>query len=136
MDSKSIREAIGLATNDAELHEAIINGLSFSVFLRTAAVIDIDKRQLAVYLCISHSKLSRRVAKGYLTPDESDKLYRFVETLLLSVDYFENLKDAINWMQSEVKGLGYKKPVDLIATTLGAQMVKDLIGRLTHGILA
>ncbi|MHC9037670.1 antitoxin Xre/MbcA/ParS toxin-binding domain-containing protein [Cobetia marina] len=35
-----------------------------------------------------------------------------------------------------MRGLGGRRPVEMVATTAGAEAVLDLIGRLEHGVFA
>ncbi|MBL4753729.1 MAG: DUF2384 domain-containing protein [Flavobacteriales bacterium] len=44
-------------------------------------------------------------------------------------------KAASAWIKSEVRGLGYKKPIEMVRTTAGYDMVVDLLGRLSDGVV-
>lgn len=124
---------IGIPTDDLSLHEAIGKGLPYSVFIRILSETDIHQNELIDSLAISPSAL-QRAENGYFTQCESDKLYRIVNILTIVIDYFNgDQKDALRWLRSNIKGLAYKRPIDLVSTSVGTKMVTDLIGKLDHG---
>ncbi|WP_413112072.1 antitoxin Xre/MbcA/ParS toxin-binding domain-containing protein [Thaumasiovibrio sp. DFM-14] len=41
---------------------------------------------------------------------------------------------AHRWLQTPVRGLGNKRPIDMLSTTEDTEVVLDLIGRLEHGV--
>ncbi|MEH6562093.1 MAG: antitoxin Xre/MbcA/ParS toxin-binding domain-containing protein [Marinobacter sp.] len=53
-----------------------------------------------------------------------------------AVELFEgNQKLADQWLSGPVRALGDKKPNDLLKYEEGIQQVRDVIGRLEHGIV-
>jgi len=57
------------------------------------------------------------------------------KAILEAVALFEgDQKAAEHWLSMPVRGLGRKKPHDLLATKKGVQQVRDIIGRLEHGV--
>jgi putative toxin-antitoxin system antitoxin component (TIGR02293 family) len=100
-----------------------------------AKITRIDKKELAACLSITTATLHRLAKTGQFTPNESDKLYRFTTVLLRATALFEaNQDEAITWLQSNIKGLGDNRPLDMISTRAGCVAVKDIIGRLENGV--
>lgn len=61
----------------------------------------------------------------------------FSEVFTAALTLFENNYHATTeWLNTPVKGLGGRLPVDLLDTEDGAQTVLDLIGRLEHGVFS
>ncbi|WP_098424094.1 antitoxin Xre/MbcA/ParS toxin-binding domain-containing protein [Marinobacter sp. LV10R520-4] len=57
------------------------------------------------------------------------------KAIVEAVALFEwDQKAAEHWLSTPVRGLGHRKPNDLIATKEGIQQVRDIIGRLEHGV--
>lgn len=54
----------------------------------------------------------------------------------LATDMFNDEDAALTWMEEEVYGLGGKRPLDMISTTVEFEQVKDLIGRIEHGVFS
>jgi putative toxin-antitoxin system antitoxin component (TIGR02293 family) len=134
---QSIWEQIGIPSRGIALHTAIHTGLPYDVFLHMAALTGIEKKVLAKSLGMAPATLHRRANKGQFSPSESDKLYRFTDVFVAAVDLFEgNHEQAANWLQSNVKGLGEQRPIDMLSTSAGCDAVTDMIGRLEHGVFA
>jgi putative toxin-antitoxin system antitoxin component (TIGR02293 family) len=135
--NKTLWGKIGIPSRGLALHSAINNGLSYDVFLRIAELTRLDKRELAASLSIAPATLHRRAKNGHFTSSESDKLYRFTHVLVAAIDLFEgNYDDAITWLQSDIEGVGGNRPLDMLSTSAGCDAVKDIIGRLEHGVFA
>ena len=47
---------------------------------------------------------------------------------------FENQQDFDCWLHSEIPALGGIRPATLLATEAGRQQVRDILGRIQHGI--
>lgn len=83
----------------------------------------------------SRSLTRRRTHDGRFTPEESERIARFVRVMDAAVDLFGGDKGkAISWMSTPIKGLGYRSPDSLLETETGALEICDLIGRLEHGV--
>lgn len=136
-NNETLWTKVGIPSRGLALHNAIKSGLPYHVYTELAAVTKLDKRDIANYVAIAPATLSRRAKAGKFTPEEGDKLYRFTEVLVAANALFENdLQSAISWLNSPVKGLGNKRPLDMLSTSAESEAVLDLIGRLEHGVFA
>jgi putative toxin-antitoxin system antitoxin component (TIGR02293 family) len=119
------------------LFSAIDKGFHFDVFLKMADLILIDKIELARILSITPTTLYRRSKVGRLKSDESDKLYRLISAYSAALSLFENERNSTaSWFLSGTKGLGGKRPIDMVLTSAGYDTLIDFIGRLEHGVFA
>lgn len=58
------------------------------------------------------------------------------EALEISLSFFGNNEaNALRWLQDPVRGLEYKKPVDLLMTEEGRKKVIELIWKLENGVV-
>lgn len=130
-------KALGLPSRGPELHEALEQGISYKVYTKLAAASGLESKELARYVVISSATLQRRAKAGRFKQDEGDRLYRFAEVYKSVIDLFEGDRErARRWLLNPVRGLGGRRPVEMVATTAGAEAVLDLIGRLEHGVFA
>ncbi|WP_304526792.1 antitoxin Xre/MbcA/ParS toxin-binding domain-containing protein [Halomonas sp. I5-271120] len=130
-------KSLGLPPRGAKLHEALSEGVSYKVYTKLTEASGLESKELARYVVIPPATLKRRADTGYFKPAEGDRLYRFAEVYKSAVDLFEGDKGkAKEWLLSPVRGLGGRRPVEMVATTAGAEAVLDLIGRLEHGVFA
>jgi putative toxin-antitoxin system antitoxin component (TIGR02293 family) len=80
--------------------------------------------------------MARRVKAGRFNTLESDRLVALVAVFEEAFYLFENdVAAATGWMSTPVRGLGSKRPLDMINTRVEMNAVLDLIGRLERGIL-
>lgn len=130
-------ERLGLPSRGSSLHETLTEGVPYEVYSKLASVSGLESQELARYVVIPRATLQRRAKAGRFSVDEGDRLYRFAEVYKSALDLFEGDKErASRWLLHPVRGLGGSRPVEMIATSAGAQAVLDLIGRLEHGVFA
>jgi len=137
LDGASFWRSVGIPPRGARLHEALQKGLPYAVYGKLADLAGLDKKQLAKIAVIAPATLQRRVKAGRFNQDESDRLYRLAELLNAATDLFEGDAAAAKaWLNQPVRGLGGKRPLDMLATSAQTRAVLDLIGRLEHGVFA
>ena len=117
-----------------ELIQGIRAGLPVSELNALQKVLDIPMERLAPKLGISRATLNRRMAKGRLEPQESDRLVRFARLMGKAVEVLETKEDARRWLSSPQVGLGGAVPLDCAETEVGAREVEDLLGRIEYGV--
>ena len=126
---------MGLPSRRLELHEAVKEGIPYTVYTKLAAVSGLEIKELARYVVISSATLKRRAKAGRFTLDEGDRLYRFAVVFRSAVALFEGDPErARRWILNPVCALGGRRPVEMVATTVGTKAVLDLVGRLEHGL--
>ena len=112
-------------------------GLNFTVYKKLVAASGLEHKELARYVAIPPATLQRRAKAGQFNVDESDRLYRFAEVLNAASELFEGDNErARQWLLNPVRGLGGRRPLEMIATSAETEAVLDLIGRLEHGVFA
>lgn len=128
---------LGLPEPGRALEERIAAGISYDVFERLIAVTGFSEQELREVAGIPRSSLQRREREGRFSPTESDRLYRVAEVWLAAIRLWSGDAQAARaWLTRPAKGLGRKRPIDLLQTMLGTQQVLDLIGRLEYGVVA
>jgi putative toxin-antitoxin system antitoxin component (TIGR02293 family) len=66
---------------------------------------------------------------------ECEKTERFEKVFKAALVLFENDEEAtLSWMNHPVRGLGGKRPVDMLLSLKDTNVVLNLIGALEHGI--
>jgi putative toxin-antitoxin system antitoxin component (TIGR02293 family) len=81
--------------------------------------------------------LDRRRAKGeMLSPVESDRVQRVERIWAHGVRVFANPAKFALWLRSEIIALDGARPIDLLASETGAQIVHEELGRIDYGMLA
>lgn len=128
---------LGIPSRGAKLHQTLHEGIPYSTYNKLASAAGLEYKELAKYVVIPQATLQRRAKLGHFKTDESDRLYRFAELLNAATDLFEgDTEHARQWLLNPVKGLGGRRPVEMVATSAEADAVMELIGRLEHGVFA
>ncbi len=134
---KDYWEQVNLPSRGPDLFTELERGFSYKVYDLLAQQAGLEKQQLAAALQIKPATLARRAKAGHFSMDESDRLYRFAEIFKAAIDLFEgNQERAQGWLIKPNKGLGGRTPLQLMRSATEAEAVKDLIGRLEHGVIA
>lgn len=129
---------IGLpAQETAAVLKKLEAGLPFSALERLRGTVGLALGELAGVLGIPPRTLARRRVEGRLSPAESDRLLRVSRVFGQAVDlYHGDVERAAQWLLSPLVALGGKRPIDRLATEVGARDVETILGRLEHGIFS
>lgn len=58
------------------------------------------------------------------------------ETLIRALEVFGSSDRAIEWMREENPALGNQPPIRVIQTEAGRKAVRDVLGRIEHGVIS
>ena len=124
----------GPTRSDLEWVKAVENGLPTEA-LESAVEQGVLSWQDVQEYVIPRRTLSRRKERGHsLTPDESDRLLRLLRVIAKAEDTFQNEEKARRWLRKPNRALGGDVPLELLRTESGARLVKQIIGRIAHGV--
>ncbi|MNN41682.1 hypothetical protein D3C81_1558150 [compost metagenome] len=127
---------LGLPSRGTRLHDLVREGLPFEFLERIARLLQVQLGVIAKAICMSPTTLARRAKAGRFNTLESDRLVALVTLFDEALSLFENDKvAAAEWMSSPVRGLGSRRPIDMLGTRVETKAVLDLIGQLERGVL-
>jgi putative toxin-antitoxin system antitoxin component (TIGR02293 family) len=66
----------------------------------------------------------------------TDGIYRLESVRAMAEDVLGSTEAASEWLNAEAMGLEFRKPIDLVSTSPGAEAVKTLLQRMKHGVYA
>ena len=92
--------------------------------------------EMAALLGTSARTLSRRQEEGRLTPEESDRLYRYARLFERAVEVLGDEESARTWIRKGQLRLGGRVPLQIARFEPGAREVEDLLGRIERGLPA
>jgi putative toxin-antitoxin system antitoxin component (TIGR02293 family) len=131
-------ELLGLDSRGIQsILDVISSGLRWSSASRFLHVSGLTQMELADYLGVTPRTLARRKKTGSLNQYESERIFRLAEIYDAALHLFDGQKtDAREWLLSPVRGLNDKRPIDYACSEFGAREVRNLIGRLEHGVFS
>ena len=130
---------LGLPATAIAAHDSINAGLSAGVLRDIAGAVSLDEVTLCRMAGIDRNTDSRRLnsAEKRFSPEQSARVYTLARVISAARELFEGDSERMaNWLNKPAKGLGGKKPAELLSTPAGAEAVLTLIGRLEHGVVS
>ncbi len=137
-DPSGFLTRLGLAVrNREELVAKIRSGLPVAIIDKLGSELALPKQALLKLIALPSATLARRRAQKRLSPQESDRIYRVANVYALALRLFEGDAGAARgWLGESAKALGGGTPLQQLDTEAGADGVRNLIGRLEHGVVS
>lgn len=131
-------DLLGLPRQNAAALIAVVDrGLSFDSIEQLERSTGFSFGDLATAAGISRTTLRRRRINNRLTPNESDRLVSVAFTIAQAIELFDGeTRTAQTWMLTPSPALGGVAPLHMAGTETGRQEVKNLIGRIGHGVFS
>lgn len=121
----------------SDVHTAIMGGVKYgSLIYLVNQVKGLDESDVVKVLGIS----SRTLRRQSETPDKAmptdlaSKAWMFAETLAKATEIFGGKEEAERWMSKPAMGLDGQRPIDMLQTVQGAELVSDFLTRLEYGV--
>lgn len=119
-----------------ELNRRIRQGVSFAALTRLQKQYGFSRSELLTMLAISQSTSQRREIEGKLSVDEGDKILRYARLLDLALELVNgNRENALQWLSTPNPELSGETPLSYAQTGVGAEVVRNLIAKIEHGVV-
>ena len=121
-----------------DAHRVILQGLPATALLGLLArlVVLRESESLEKAIGMSLRTFQRKKAKpaNVLNQEQSEKALKFAEVLAKATEVFGAQKEAEEWLERPVMGLNDQRPIELLRTSPGAQLVEDFLTRVEYGV--
>ncbi|MHB1178459.1 MAG: type II RES/Xre toxin-antitoxin system antitoxin [Daejeonella sp.] len=124
---------IGLKSNFEKM-EQVRTGISKSVLVEIKNHINIDYDSLSIILGTTKTTIHNKKNDEKFSPSVSEKIVALSDLYEFGYRVFENKLNFEKWIQTSNRALGNKKPMELLDTIFGIDEVKNIIGRIEHGV--
>lgn len=111
-------------------------GLTKASLLELASFLELSTAEMAVLLPVTERTIQRYSRSTRLSRAVSDRLLEIARVAVRGVDVFGEKENFLAWLSRSNVALGGRKPMDLLASTLGIGLVIDELGRMEHGLVA
>ncbi|MFP6557069.1 antitoxin Xre/MbcA/ParS toxin-binding domain-containing protein [Paraburkholderia sp. B3] len=129
---------IGKVANITSLatHDVVMKGLPISVaYEMMRAFKTADRRALLCAIGMSERALQHgRRTDRLLDSNASDRLLRLAIVTEQAIDVFGSQQAAERWLTTPATGLGMRKPIDLLQSSAGSQLVTTVLARIDRGV--
>jgi putative toxin-antitoxin system antitoxin component (TIGR02293 family) len=96
----------------------------------------IPKGEALAALGVSSRTIERRgkTPRKPLSREQSGRIFKFAEVLAKATDVFGSQEAAEAWLSRPATGLNRQRPIDLLATPAGVELVERFLTRLDYGV--
>lgn len=125
--------------NLLDVHHWVSHGIPSASILHLAQAMDpLPANDLSEALGISLRTLHRKKgAQGdTLSVAQGGRTFKFAEVVAKATVVLGTREAAVQWLTSPAIGLEQQKPIDLLATPMGTQLVEELLDRIEYGVYA
>ncbi|MFA6001521.1 MAG: antitoxin Xre/MbcA/ParS toxin-binding domain-containing protein [Thermoleophilia bacterium] len=111
-------------------------GITRDAASHLASYLSLSLAGVARLLPVTSRTLQRYSAKKRLSPAVSEQVLQLAEVVATGAEVFGERENFLVWLSLPSAPLGERKPIDLLSSRFGAEMVLDELGRIAHGIPA
>lgn len=124
-----------------DAHEMILSGLPGTALVRLSENVPIIRRPDAFEkaLGLSFRTFQRRkkdVPAKTLNQEQSGRAWKFAEILGQATEVFGSQAEAEQFLERPAMGLDQKRPIDLLSTPAGVELVETHLERIRYGVYA
>ena len=116
-----------------DLIPLIKRGLFKRNLIKLAEQMSMSIKDMAAILPVSERTLKRYRKTTRLSPELSERLIKLSELYTKGIEIIGSKERFIKWINTESLAIG-KKPIDIIDTMTGIELVNDELGRIEHGV--
>ena len=125
--------------NTADAHELLLKGLPVASVLhlvsKAACLEDGDalKRSIGVSLAALRRRKGK-ISPPRLSTEQSNRCWRFASILGHAIGVFGSADAASVWMNKPALRLEHRKPIDLLVTYIGTELVEQYLTQIEYGV--
>ena len=126
-------------TSALDAHELLLDGLPGSAlthFVNHLIFIQKDALEKAFGMSLRTFQRRKDAPDKPLSQEQSGRTWKFAEILAKATDVFGSQEDAEQWLERPAIGLDQRRPIDLLATPAGIELVEQYLTRLAYGVYA
>lgn len=109
-------------------------GISKSDFLSIVAMTGLNLTEFSALLPVSKRTIEKVRNRELLSPAVSDRVLQIASLYKHGADVFGDVVMFQDWLRSPLIALGGKKPIEFMNNDTGLSIVRDLLGRIEHGV--
>lgn len=121
-----------------EAHELLVKGLPGTVLVYLITRIgDVGKSSyFERAIGLSQRTVQRRkdAPNKLLTPEQSGRTWKFAEVFAKAAEVLGSEEEAQRWLEEPAMALDRRRPIDLLASPAGTELVENLLVQLEYGV--
>jgi putative toxin-antitoxin system antitoxin component (TIGR02293 family) len=125
---------------DASLdaHEMLLRGMPGAALMHLVGHLAIlrkpDSFEKAIGMSLRTFQRRKEAPGKPLSLEQSGRTWKFAEILAKATTVFGSQAEAEQWLERPATGLDQRRPIDLLATQAGVEIVQSFLQRLEYGV--
>ena len=111
-------------------------GISKGAVSRLAKHLSLGLQEMAPLLSVNLRTIQRYNAERVFSRPVSERILRIALVVSKGEEIFENVEQFNTWLKEPNRALADKKPLDLLVSDFGIDLVLDELGRIEQGIIS
>lgn len=120
--------------SDVDLVELLEEGFTKNSYLKAKELTGFSHQDMAAVLSVSTKTLESKRGRDKLSDTASERLLKLAEVAASGIHVFGSVELFREWLRRPLRPIGGKRPVDLMVNMYGLEVVKQLLGRIEHGV--
>jgi putative toxin-antitoxin system antitoxin component (TIGR02293 family) len=121
-----------------DAHDMILRGIPSEALAHLLSNLDrlrmAPSMERAVGMSLRTFQRRKEAPSRPLSQEQSGKAWKFAEILAAAIEVMGSQEVAERWLETPAMALDGKRPIELLATPAGTEMVEDLLGRIQYGV--
>jgi len=123
-----------------EAHEMLLRGLPGRALTHLVEHLVVlswdDSFARAIGMSLRTYQRHASAGKKLLSQEQSGRTWKLAEILAKATDVLGSREAAEQWLEHPAIGLNQRRPLDLLATPAGVEMVENFLERIDYGVYA
>jgi putative toxin-antitoxin system antitoxin component (TIGR02293 family) len=120
-----------------EIQLRIDKGLSYSVFEELAETLPLTNKEWSSILAVSDRTLQRWFNDHpRIDGLTAERLFEIARFTVVALDVFTTSREVVEWLRAPHPDFDNEAPIRLLRTQAGIDIVKSLMLRIMHGVVA
>lgn len=120
-----------------EIQQRLDKGLPYSVFEEVSGVLPLTNKEWSIILAVSDRTLQRWFNdQPRIDGLTAERLFEIARFTVIALDVFITGKDTVDWLRTPHPDFDNEEPIRLLRTHTGIDLVKSLMLRIMHGVVA
>lgn len=124
--------------NSLDAHEMLLQGLpgkALSHLIDNLIVIEkTASLEKAVGMSLRTFQRRKDAPAKRLSQEQSGRTWKFAEILAKATEMLGSQEEAEQWLERPAVGLNQQRPIDLLQTPAGVELVEDFLTQLEYGV--
>lgn len=120
--------------SEDQLHQMSKKGITKSYLDVTASKLGLSMYEFAPLLHISSRTLLRCVPTDHMDTPVSEHVLLLENLIKNGQEVFGNLENMQSWLHTKIRALDFEKPIQLLDTVFGIQIINNILGRIKYGV--